>query len=93
MASLEIFTRFANDKILNNRYERISRNSDYKIGNLIYDTNIYDGMNTTLADLPFYKRWLPICKDTRMLELCCGTGRLTLPIAREGYDECFSLKN
>ena len=61
-------------------------NSNYKVGDLIYDANIYDGMNTDLADLPFYKRWLPKKKDARILELCCGTGRLTLPIAKDGYD-------
>ena len=61
-------------------------NSNYKVGDLIYDANIYDGMNTNLADLQFYKRWLPKSKDTRILELCCGTGRLTIPIARDGYD-------
>ena len=43
-------------------------------------------MNTNLADLQFYKRWLPKNKDTSILELCCGTGRLTLPIAKDGYD-------
>lgn len=61
-------------------------NSNYKVGELIYDPNIYDGLNTDLADLPFYKRWLPKNKDARILELCCGTGRLTLPIAKDGYD-------
>ena len=61
-------------------------NSDYKVGNLIYDANIYDGMNTNIADLQFYKRWLPQSKDARILELCCGTGRLTLPIAKDGYN-------
>ena len=61
-------------------------NRNYKVGDLIYDANIYDGMNTNLAELQFYKRWLPIKKDTRILELCCGTGRLTLPIAKDGYD-------
>ena len=61
-------------------------NSNYKVGDLIYDANIYDGMNTKLADLQFYKRWLPKNKDARILELCCGTGRLTLPIAKDGYD-------
>ena len=61
-------------------------NSDYKVGDLIYDANIYDAMNTNLDDLYFYKRWLPENKDARILELCCGTGRLTLPIAKEGYD-------
>ncbi len=60
--------------------------SNYKVGDLIYDANIYDGMNTKLADLEFYKRWLPKNKDARILELCCGTGRLTLPIAKDGYD-------
>lgn len=63
-------------------------NSDYKVGNLIYDANIYDGMNTNIADLQFYKRWLPQSKDARILELCCGTGRLTLPIAKDGYNIC-----
>jgi len=61
-------------------------NSDYKVGDLIYDAGIYDGMNTGLADLPFYKRWLPEDKNAPILELCCGTGRLTLPIAKEGYN-------
>jgi SAM-dependent methyltransferase len=60
-------------------------NNNYKVGDLIYDANIYDGMNTSLADLQFYKRWLPKNKNARILELCCGTGRLTLPIAKEGY--------
>ncbi|MBD0851969.1 class I SAM-dependent methyltransferase [Maribacter arenosus] len=61
-------------------------NNNYKVGDLIYDANIYDGMNTDLADLQFYKRWMPKNKDARILELCCGTGRLTLPIAKDGYD-------
>ncbi len=61
-------------------------NSNYKVGDLIYDANIYDGMNTNLADLHFYKQWLPNDKDARILELCCGTGRLTLPIAKDGYN-------
>ena len=60
--------------------------SNYKVGDLIYDANIYDGMNTNLADLDFYKRWLPKNKNARILELCCGTGRLTIPIAKDGYD-------
>ena len=61
-------------------------NSNYKVGDLIYDANIYDGMNTHINDLLFYKRWLPKNKDACILELCCGTGRLTIPIAQEGYD-------
>ena len=75
-----------NLKIVDNRHWRTTyMNSDYKVGDLIYDANIYDAMNTNLDDLYFYKRWLPKNKDARILELCCGTGRLTLPIAKEGY--------
>lgn len=57
----------------------------YKVGDLIYDANIYDGLNTDLSDLSFYKNWLPKEKNAKILELCCGTGRLTLPIAKDGY--------
>jgi len=63
-------------------------NSNYKVGDLIYDANMYDGMNTSLADLQFYKRWMPKNKNARILELCCGTGRLTIPIAQDGYNIC-----
>ncbi|MTB52073.1 bifunctional 2-polyprenyl-6-hydroxyphenol methylase/3-demethylubiquinol 3-O-methyltransferase UbiG [Lewinella sp. W8] len=55
------------------------------VGNLIYDGNIYDGMNTQVDDIAFYRRWLPKNKDARILELCCGTGRITIPIAQAGY--------
>ena len=60
--------------------------SSYKVGDLIYDGNVYDGMNTDLTDLKFYQKWMPDSKDARILELCCGTGRLTLPIAKAGYN-------
>lgn len=58
----------------------------YSVGELIYDSNIYDGMNTDMTDLSFYKQWLPANKEAKILELCCGSGRLTIPIAKEGYD-------
>lgn len=61
-------------------------NSNYKVGDLIYDANIYDGMNTHIDDLQFYKRWMPQNKDARILELCRGTGGLTIPIAEDGYN-------
>lgn len=55
---------------------------------MIYDANIYDGLNTFLSDLQFYKKWLPKNKEAKILELCCGTGRLTVPIAKAGYNIC-----
>ena len=62
-------------------------NIGYKVGELIYDANIYDGLNTFLSDLQFYKKWLPKNKEAEILVLCCGTGRLTIPIAKDGYNE------
>ena len=38
-------------------------NIGYKVGELIYDANIYDGLNTFLSDLQFYKKWLPKNKE------------------------------
>ena len=55
---------------------------------MIYDANIYDGLNSFLSDLHFYRKWLPLNEDAKILELCCGTGRLTLPIAKAGYNIC-----
>lgn len=62
-------------------------NIGYKVGELIYGANIYDGLNTFLSDLQFYKKWLPKNKEAEILELCCGTGRLTIPIAKDGYND------
>lgn len=62
--------------------------TNYKVGELIYDATIYDGLNTFLFDLQFYKEWLPKSCNAQILELCCGTGRLTLPIAQAGYKIC-----
>lgn len=62
-------------------------NTEYSVGDLVYDANIYDGLNTFLSDLPFYKKWMPDNKNARILELCCGSGRLTIPIAKE-YNIC-----
>ena len=61
-------------------------NTDYKVGDFIYNADIYDGLNNSLSDLAFYKKWLPQNKDAKILELCCGTGRLTIPIAKDGYN-------
>ena len=59
-------------------------NIEYKVGDLIYDANIYDGLNTFLSDLQFYKNWMPKEVNAEILELCSGSGRLTIPLAKEG---------
>lgn len=60
-----------------------SKNENYQVGNLIYEGQLYDGLNTFLTDLPFYKKWMPKNLNAKILELCCGTGRLTIPLAKE----------
>jgi SAM-dependent methyltransferase len=60
------------------------RNTEYKVGELLYDAHIYDGHNTFLFDLPFYTKWMPKHENAQILELCCGSGRLTIPLAKEG---------
>lgn len=49
----------------------------------VYDADIYDGLNDFTHDLPFY---LELARRARgpVLELCCGSGRITLPLLREG---------
>ncbi|MBI5622339.1 MAG: class I SAM-dependent methyltransferase [Elusimicrobia bacterium] len=51
----------------------------------IYDADLYDGFNRFMDDVPFY---LGLARSAAgaVLELCCGTGRLTLPLARAGID-------
>lgn len=61
----------------------MKKNTDYTVGD-----SIYDGMNTNIADLKFYKQWLSKSEDACILELCCSTGRLTLPIAKNDFDIC-----
>lgn len=59
--------------------------SDFGVGELIYDGEIYDKMNNFAFDLDFYKKWCGR-RPGRVLELCCGTGRLTLPLKASGID-------
>jgi len=42
----------------------------YKVGKLVYDGEIYDGMNTDIAELLFYSQWLNKRKAGNNLELC-----------------------
>jgi SAM-dependent methyltransferase len=56
---------------------------DFGVGELIHNGDYYDLVNDFISDLPFYR---DLCKsiDGQILELCCGTGRLTIPLAKSG---------
>ena len=45
-----------------------------------YNAEYYDAVTTQTNDVTFYERL--VSADTRVLELGCGTGRVTLPLAR-----------
>ena len=55
------------------------------VADLIYDVEYYDKVNTFTSDIPFY---LELAKQANgpILELCCGTGRITMEIAKNGLD-------
>jgi SAM-dependent methyltransferase len=58
---------------------------DIGVGELIYEGEIYDRLNDFDFDLDFYHKW---CSKVTgpVLELCCGTGRLTIPLKKRGMD-------
>ncbi len=58
----------------------------YFVGDYIYDAQIYDGFNVHTDDLDFYKKFFVSHKIQKALELCCGTGRLTLPLYESGIN-------
>lgn len=60
---------------------------EYGVGELIYDAKIYDEMNNFDDDLEFYYN-LAKEYNGKILELCCGTGRLTIPLKEKGIDIC-----
>jgi len=59
---------------------------DYCVSDYIYDAQIYDGFNKQTDDLEFYKKLFSDYNITNILELCCGTGRLTIPLYESGVN-------
>jgi len=57
----------------------------FKIDDLIHDGEIYDYVNNFDYDLEFYRSWCDKASGP-CLELCSGTGRLTIPLAAAGID-------
>ena len=60
--------------------------NQYFVGEFNYDAKIYDGFNTHDYDLKFYLQWLKNNVSGKVLELCCGTGRLTIPLFENGVN-------
>lgn len=60
-------------------------NEEYGVGDFIYDPQIYDKLNNFDGDIDFY---YDLAKEhnERVLELCCGTGRLTIPLKEKGIN-------
>lgn len=81
-----MFCIVLNEKALKQATLEDKLSTEYKVGDLLYDANMYDGLNTFLHDLPFYKKWMPTAENAQILELCCGSGRLTIPLAKEGLN-------
>lgn len=53
------------------------------IGAMIRSGEFYDQIYQFVDDIPFYKKW---SGTGPVLELCAGTGRVSLPIAQSGID-------
>ncbi|GEM_PF-5814041 len=56
---------------------------DYQVGKLIYDGDIYDGMNTEMTDLPFYSRWLSKKKKGNILDSVAAQAGSPSPLHRK----------
>lgn len=58
----------------------------YSVGSFNYDPKIYDGLNQQKDDIDFYRKWITSNSISKVLEVCCGTGRITIPLAKCGID-------
>ena len=58
---------------------------EYGVGDFIYDPQIYDKLNNFDGDIDFYYD-LANEHNERVLELCCGTARLTIPLKEKGIN-------
>lgn len=57
----------------------------FGVGYLVYNPQIYDKVNQHEEDIKFYYNIAKKLKG-KVLELCCGTGRITIPLKEKGID-------
>ena len=60
-------------------------NDDFGVGDFIYYPRVYDKLNNFDGDLNYYYE-LAAKHNESVLELCCGTGRLTIPLKEKGIN-------
>lgn len=56
---------------------------DYPLASLVDSSGFKE---RTRVELPFLKRVLGLHRGTRLLDVCCGVGRHSLPLAKAGVD-------
>jgi ubiquinone/menaquinone biosynthesis C-methylase UbiE len=61
------------------------KDNTLSISDLIRSGELYDKIYSFRHDIPFYKKWASKVGGP-ILEMCCGTGRITLPIAEIGME-------
>ncbi len=57
----------------------------FKVDTLIHTEHFYDKINTFTDGIPYYET-LSKTANGPVLELCCGTGRITIPLKKAGID-------
>lgn len=60
------------------------------VSDFIHSGEFYDLINNFSFDQNFYKKWcdnqLSKSNNAKVLEVCCGTGRITIPLFKSGIN-------
>ena len=60
-----------------------AKNQPFGVDRGVYSVDLYDAINSFTHDIPFWLEQARMAKGP-VLELCCGTGRITVPLANAG---------
>lgn len=61
------------------------KDEQFGVGPLVHNGELYDFVNNIDVDFAFYKKWAHKVQGS-VLELCAGTGRLTIPLKESGIN-------